>query len=277
MFTPNVPQFERKHWLISSQQTRLEAMQEGERQLAASENRTPCEVRLLPEEYIPQSPEDGYIAGRHGFDPDSGKEFIELNPILIDNDEPYQAVHTLFHESRHAYQSHAIQDSTTQEDPEKVASWKKNLDRSVYFQPGTEQAPDLEDAYYRYQPVEADANQAAQERMDTLYQDQLQDEQGYPQYRSNRMELDGSERLYASIVMDTDNPEEKAAQAVDQRYSQKYSQAEENQNTLLQSGPATEQPDEGTLQIIQGNEHHECSAESENQVEDENQYYGIGY
>jgi hypothetical protein len=334
MFTPNVAKFERKHWLISSLQTRLEALQEGERQLAASENRAPCEVRLLPEEYIPQNPEDGYIAGRHGFDPNTGQETIEINPCLINNDEPYQAVNTLFHESRHAYQGHAIQDPFTKEDPEKVESWKKNLDNDVYLQPGTGQAPDLEDAYYRYQPVEADANQAAQERMDSLYQDQLQDEQGYPQYRSNKMAMDGSERLYASIVMDTDNPEEKAAQAVDQRYSQKYSQteenkysftrsepipeqidqlldenepssasgvkesehpeetidrgvdernsqigaaAEENPNSLQQSEPTPEQTNDNSPQIIQGNEPHEAAPESENMVEKENHYYGIGY
>jgi hypothetical protein len=277
MFTPNVPKFERKQWLIFSLQSRLEALQEGEKQLAASENRAPCEVRLLPEEYIPQNPEDSYIAGQHGFDRSSGKEVIELNPCLIDNEEPYQAVQTLFHESRHAYQSHAIQDPTTQEDPEKVESWKKNLDRSVYFQPGTGQAPSLEDEYYRYQPVEADANQVSQERMDALYRDQLQDEQGYPQYRSNKMEMDGSERLYASIVMDTDNPEEKAAQAVDQRYSQKYSMTEVNPNTLQQSGPVSEQPNDNSPQTVQENEPHESSAESENQAEDENQYYSIGY
>lgn len=259
MFIPNVSKLQWQRWLISSITTRLEALQESENQLASLESRQPCTVCLLGEEYVPQDPTQGFVAGEHGFNKETGVEEIRINPKLMEEDEPYLAVETQFHESRHAYQTHAINDPQSQEDPSSLKKWREN--KEIYFPPGDHKLYSIDDASYRYQPLEVDANNTARDRMQAMYAGQEQDQHQYQSYREWRDDANQIERDSACNILKTNQPEEKISQEVSHNYAQLHQSEEDNGKTSLKSEEDQKPPVES--QPIENLPEKECVTESQ--------------
>lgn len=127
-----------EQWSELSTEARLESLRELECRLADIEGRSPVEVRC-----------ENLSPGQYGYFERQGNVMI-LNEAMLRAESPLDAIDTVAHEGRHAYQYYCVQHVGTHDDPFEVAAWQDNfenyLDAKLY---GYE--------VYRAQPVEADA------------------------------------------------------------------------------------------------------------------------
>jgi len=139
------------NWQKSSRTARHQSLVQLEHALAAQENREPCLVELDP---AGDSPYDGR------YDPET--KTIHITEDYVKNNTPYQAVHTLLEESRHAYQHDAVlkNDSSRAENEEQFNDWKM-----AYTGGKLSGKPDLE----KWQPVEVDARKSANQGVVEMY------------------------------------------------------------------------------------------------------------
>jgi hypothetical protein len=136
-------------WSSLDKDNRVETLRATENDLAAEQGRTPAQVH--------EWQTDARNLGEY----DPAQHSIHINSDLVSNDDPRQAVDTLAHESRHAFQYHAINNPGAHFDDAKVEAWRQNF--SDYKEPG-----DDFEAYWN-QPVEVDARLYADSVVQGLY------------------------------------------------------------------------------------------------------------
>lgn len=179
MVEPSIESLQQKEWqkLKFTPEVRLAALQKLEDELAEQEGRDSCPIILIPKPNLMEAlngranPRDdalGYYKNGH----------IHIQEWLTESDDPYEAVETLFHEERHAYQDHVIKNDRTLEDEETVKTWEKNSGHGVISS--------YEDrALYYFQPREIDAREVARQHMNKLYIGHFHDTKNYSRYRQN--------------------------------------------------------------------------------------------
>jgi hypothetical protein len=136
----NIKRLQQDEWAKAAPAEREQALQETENQLAASQNRPACNLVYFDADksncgaYSPRTPDR-----------------INLNRHYLESDDPRDAVNTVAHEGRHAYQHRCIMDADAhpETDPKQIAEWRHNF--SNYKSAASDY-----DAY-RNQPIEADA------------------------------------------------------------------------------------------------------------------------
>ncbi|MEZ6234370.1 MAG: hypothetical protein R3B68_09285 [Phycisphaerales bacterium] len=117
---------------------RLESLRELEQRLAEIEGRPAVELRAEP-----------LGPGRCGYY-DSERDVMVVSESLLLDASPLEAIDTVAHEGRHAYQHYAVAHPEIHGDPFEVASWAENFEHYLSAEMyGYE--------LYRNQPVEADA------------------------------------------------------------------------------------------------------------------------
>ena len=145
--------FQTKNWEHLSEDERTSRLQYLEDAMAKEQGRAPREVTTY------QGRGCGY------YDNDNpGKLFVNQN--YIDTKMPcdqYDAMNTVIHEGRHAYQYDCIEGKIRHsERKETVSMWEKNAE--IYHKPSDNFSS------YRFQPMEADANNFADAKMESFDQ-----------------------------------------------------------------------------------------------------------
>jgi hypothetical protein len=160
MAIPYVPGLTLDEWAGSSPASHLETLGNLEKALAFEEGRTWCPVHLMSEHPHLTEAERSNLLGNY----DPSNNSIYISDDLVASNEPYQAVNTLFHESRHAYQYDVIENHPERAlDEQQLQDWKMN------FEGGYLNGEGMPYSAYRWQPVESDANNIAMQRSVELY------------------------------------------------------------------------------------------------------------
>lgn len=234
-------------WKQSSPDERIAALSELENFLAEQEGRQPSQVISAD---LPSS-----TRGEHYFQ--DSTEYIALNQSLVnDSEEPYQATETLFHESRHSYQHHVVENPELAEDQAQLESWQLS-ENGGYIQPN-----EINHSFYRWQPVELDANEVARSRTDELYQETFQDTEQYPDYKAQKEQEVADEIEYAKTDLG-ENYIEEARQAMMENYQRQQDRSNEFSS-------------QETSEITQGSPTDDEEA-SLSEGEDYDYGYGYGY
>jgi hypothetical protein len=211
-----------QNWQKSSPLLRIAELQNLENSLAEIDERTPCTVNLIPPEAY-QSPQDHEaLQGYHN------EKGIFVNEELINNEKPYMAVETLFHESRHDYQESLANQQAFSQKPEEVSDFRKNL-RGGYLS-------NEKDGYlpYRWQPVEKDANEVARQRTDELYLEKFGEDPFYQDHRTRMEENISKDIEFGKLYWGDDFTEEAR-----KRMLERYDEVTRNEtNELAAVGPA---------------------------------------
>jgi hypothetical protein len=123
-------------WNELSINERREALQQLENHYAELQGREPCPIKPTT---------NPKVLGQY----DYSEEIIYLNEQrLLANDKCYEAVNTILHEGRHAYQDYVIGELEGQAVEDEISKWKKNF-IGGYLKKEPE---------YWLQSIEADAN-----------------------------------------------------------------------------------------------------------------------
>lgn len=247
-------------WASLTFEERLGALQELENGLAEQEGREPCSIAPIPEDERIVEDEETLLRGRY-IPSSDGPGAVQIDPNLISDDEPYQAVETFFHEDRHAYQAYAAQHPEIHDNPEEVEDWQKTNDGGYINS-------DLNFDYYRWQPVEADANNIARERTDELYSGTFQDGEKYPAYKSEK-EQELSDDIERAQMNLGENYQEEARQAMIAKYQSTLEQQENPSEAHAESVGEASLEDEGIAPS--------GSPPSASESESEDYSYGYGY
>lgn len=170
MSMPNISGLRLDNW-VNNPENRLVALRKLENHLAKQEFRNPCQVDVQNL--------DANTYGQHYFE--DGIEHIDLNSSIVNKPDPYQAVETLFHESRHAYQNHIVQNPEMAENQFQLNDWQMSAEGG-YVKPNET----LNYSDYRFQPTEVDAREVARSRTDELYQGTFRDTTLYPDYKEQK-------------------------------------------------------------------------------------------
>jgi len=149
-------------WANMNESERLSALNAMEQLEADNQDREPAKIisQKMPL----------YQGGSYDYDTNT----IKINIDSLSNEEPYHALGTYYHESRHAYQHEQANNTAKADNPKQAQEWKENLKKENYIT--YEQDPE---GYYN-QPVEIDAKDYAQTRML-----QYNEEQGLSTYPSS--------------------------------------------------------------------------------------------
>lgn len=203
----------REAWAELTSEGRLAAIGDLERDFAAQEGREACKVTLIRAGERVTRGEEPVLRGQF----DQLANEIRVDPSLLSGDRPpYQAVETYFHEARHAYQVHAIRHPEVHEDQAQLEDWRKN--DAAYVNEEDLRLGLASYSHYRWQPLEADANQVARERTGELYAGQFQDESQYPSYAAQKANEISAYQKLAVNELGTDNYQEEARRFVLSRF-----------------------------------------------------------
>lgn len=270
--------------------SRLGALQSVEDQMASQENRPALSIGVIPPDkrklgFDGQPRLKGYFDSNQG---ENGSIFID--PQLLTNDEPYEAVNTYFHEAQHAYQHDVTHHPERHQeiDPETAALWKRNQEAYLSEEekaPGTNKSL-YEFGHYYGQPIEVDAREAASHKTEQLYAEQFKDQQGYSDYKTKQSQVEQHNEEAALEI--GDNYQELAREKMEAKYLSKHpelvelqgadqfstSQAQANQPNS-QGPPAVDQTAEKNPEVeesVAG-----TPSTSEGSGEDEDYRYGYGY
>jgi hypothetical protein len=230
-------------WSQSSSQDRLQALEQLENHLSRIDNRPPS---LISSEKL--SP---YTRGLH-FTDENGADRIQLNSELINQNTPYQAVETCFHEDRHSHQQFIVQH------PEKAENQQQLNDWTMSFNKGYIQPTDFDHTAYRWQPTEADANKVARTSTNDLYQNTFHDELNYPGFKAAK------EQQVADSITDAqdklgENYEDSARQMMVNKFQSMHPEYHQNKSTYIEQQPFSREigepgPIESTTPKIDGPE-----------------------
>lgn len=148
-------------WKNQTHQERIEYLESLADQVTSRDGRT-------------AAPNITYGKTTSSYDHDS--HTIAINANFINQDEPYNAIESTFHESCHAQQKHVIDNPALAESPEQL----KNLqDNDVAY------TQEKDDAFvYRMQTQEQQARQTARTDMEQMFGNQ--DNVAYEQHRTSR-------------------------------------------------------------------------------------------
>lgn len=164
-----------ENWSHLSENEKLDLLNNVEQTQAALERRDAMTVEF---EDLPRT--------TFGYQ-DADNNRIVINRAHIQSDHPFyhrEAIDTIIHEGRHAYQHYNVAIHTTHESDAEVASWRENfydpkygyyqsLGQKMYIPVGDGTYHEMSDnRLYEYQPVEIDARNFASDVMSKL------DEQG---------------------------------------------------------------------------------------------------
>jgi hypothetical protein len=130
-----IPEIKPEVWSELSEEERLAALQQVENTMADVQGRPPVNVTA----------EDMGSNSAGAFDGNS----IRINVAELQSENVAEAVDTIVHEGRHAYQQHAVDNPGSHENNEQVKAWEANLNDY--------KDPQFDEEEYRKQPVEADA------------------------------------------------------------------------------------------------------------------------
>ena len=145
-----------EEWKQAQLHERIAALQTAEFQLADSQGRPRCTIS-----YFEGEPHElGMLDITNPVE-------IQINKESIVSDTPQQALQTVAHEGRHAYQLDCIKspDRHPEADTAQVEQWRVNHEPGNYVEPKDYQR-------YRDQPIEADAYQYAAEVQNYVYPEQ---------------------------------------------------------------------------------------------------------
>ncbi len=157
--SPREAVLERGAWREASYQERLDGLRAMEERLADEQGREAAVVE--PAVLEPNTLGQYQQGGGPG-----GKDRIEIGPGQIADDDPREAVDTIAHEGRHAYQYDCASrpDQHPEVSPQTADAWRENFKPENYKKAET-------DGYeeYRYQPIEADAHDYADKVTEEMY------------------------------------------------------------------------------------------------------------
>lgn len=162
--------FQTKKWNRLSENERLDRLQSLENTMAEEQNRVPRKVTPCECE------------GCGFYDRDTpDKLFINQNYVNSKTpSDQYDAMNTIIHEGRHAYQDDCVKDRIKHnEPPETVSTWDKN--NNVY------NSFDDDSLKYRFQPVESDAYDYADGKMES-FQNKFSKDNNYRSYMKSASE-----------------------------------------------------------------------------------------
>ena len=228
----NFESFRSDNWAEMNFDERVEALQDAENQIAEEQGREPRTV--VPDERCSELNCNGY----YSMD-DPGN--LHVNPDLIANDEGnYKCLQNVAHEGRHAYQHDCIEGKIENPglSPDEISAMEHNsaAKDGVYLQgDGTFS---INQAEYRFQPKEADANDFAKQTLD-----------------ENAGQFEG-DPAFEKHCADRDEQTEKLGDLAEEHYGEDYKQAIQNKveaqyqanqqsvsqyNSSLESSPSAEQ------------------------------------
>lgn len=130
----------------------------------------------------------------HSFQPESETRgtydsgTIRINESLINQDTPYAAMETMYHEYRHSYQDYVANERPDlAESAQQREDFQKN--QIGYIHPNTDVT------MYLAQPIEADARAYARQAMESTY-----GIQNDPAYEAHRQAYDQEEAMHQSLA-----------------------------------------------------------------------------
>ncbi|MCS6880461.1 MAG: hypothetical protein RMK84_05125 [Oscillochloridaceae bacterium] len=254
MTVPIVQQLRLENWRNLSASQRLDALQTMQRALALQEGREACRVDVLSrcEGLSPKDRERTYGLYIHEnntiyindalIDPAQPHRFSYVDGTSVDPNTPYMATETLFHESRHAYQFHVATSPDTIEDAQRVRDWRMSLSGGYLT------VKQFDYPFYRWQPMEADANDVARQRTEELFANQFQDKSFAYEHHRNQMEAEMANDIelgkrYVAEPPGAENYRERAREVMINHYNgmQRYRQQEGQSQEALQTGSFVEQ------------------------------------
>lgn len=196
---PSMEDFRTENWDTLSERERLRSLQFYENSLAQEQGRTPRKVARESDRQL------GETFGR--YDLDSSKK-IYINQTFLSNKDnsdydwnSYNAMNTVAHEGRHAYQDDCIKGivslDTCEISSAQLESWKINNKSYARF--------DNDPVYfseYRFQPMEDDAFLYGHNKLESL-REVYKNDSNYQLYMSNSLEINAqdvknAEKFYGS-------------------------------------------------------------------------------
>lgn len=177
--------FKTSNWERMSNRQRVDALQELENSMASEQRRRPRTV-------LPSALSNTTRGQYMPLDPDN----LHINNQLIQNDHGnYQAMQTVIHEGRHAYQDDCVTRRTVplSQDKGHLGSWAQNMPgrggvyNNTFF------------VDYRYQPVETDANNYAKDKVNSFGNQYLHD----PAYKQFCDKRDAQDRHTENVAIST--------------------------------------------------------------------------
>lgn len=197
----------KQNWQNMTYDQRVDFYQRLENTMAASQNRL---ARIVRPENMSKN-----IAGYYSEKVPSN---IYINKSMImQDDRRYDNCDTIIHEGRHAFQDDCIVGMAhigNIDDVNKISDWQKNFDQ--YQEPNGMNS----DIKYRFQPIEKDAYEYANNEFDKMSQN-IEDSDLYD-YKNTRDMENNYYRLKAEQVYGK-NYEEIIKNEINSSYEQKYS------------------------------------------------------
>ena len=212
----NYNNFRTDIWPNLSESEKINALQILENETALSEGRRARKIFPDKELSLKSTPNCVYL-GEYA---PSNSNILKINPDFLDSSKglnQFQAMETVLHEGRHAYQHDKlsnIDNLKTQEDIDRAKLWDHNMKQGCYYENGVE---------YRYQPVEADANDFADKKIKELEYFYSNDAD-YAKYRQNRayQEMLNENDIMVENAGSVEAFKDKMAENVERKYQQKY-------------------------------------------------------
>ena len=210
--------FRSENWGQLTPEQRLAELQEVENNLAAEQGRDPREV--IKQHYEPHRDEqgeiDGITLGQYGRSEEHPEGAIYINEDVLTRDDcSYECLETVIHEGRHAYQ----------DDHSENKEWNHNM-RGGYQDPEQEGTDRVD---YRFQPVEADANNYADAKM-AEYSGEFQGDAAHNDYSYNRNLNNYADRKVA-IEKYGENYEQEIQAKVEAQYQENNQGLQSPQNS----------------------------------------------
>lgn len=194
-----------ENWIVATTDQRRQYLQDFEDYEAIEQGR---KARTI----VPVNMGNANYCGN--YDPDS-PDTIQINEEHLSDDLAnqgfnYECLDTVLHEGRHAYQDDAI-NGKIEHNPEETELWRMNSTDGIY--------KTQDQATYRFQPLEADANNFAHSEIDQI-KSQVGEDLGYDKYIEGR---EYSDELAAKSAEARygENYEAEIEKSVREQYSEK--------------------------------------------------------
>lgn len=198
--------FQTKNWSRLSEKERLNRLQSLENDMAKEQGRVARKVEPRPTNYC-------------GWYDREQPDKLFINQDYLDRRLPcdqYDAMNTVIHEGRHAYQHDCVEGKihTSPEKPETLSMWSKNNTNEIYL--------DTDDfSRYRFQPIEADANDYADKKMES-FQNRFHKDPNYKSYMDSINTAKQDDINKAAERLKTKPDEEKIREKISKEIDDEY-------------------------------------------------------